>query len=64
VYIKFELQVYIKIVVLGYFSKSSAKEQEANLQKIKDLEDSANKLKEEIEFLQLEVQSKDKEISE
>ena len=40
------------------------KEQESLLQKMKDMEDAIEKLKEELEFLQLEVESKDKEISE
>ena len=40
------------------------KEQESLLQKMKDMEDAIEKLKEEVEFLQLEVESKDKEISE
>lgn len=31
---------------------------------MKDMEDTIEKLKEELEFLQLEVESKDKEISE
>ena len=42
----------------------SVKEQESLLQKMKDMEDTIEKLKEELEFLQLEVESKDKEISE
>ena len=41
-----------------------AKEHEALLQKFHDSESSLSKIKEEIEFLQLEVHSKDKEVIE
>lgn len=40
------------------------KDQELLSQKVSDLEDTITKLREEIEFLQLEVGSKDKEIAE
>uniref|UniRef100_A0A7M5X5X8 Uncharacterized protein n=2 Tax=Clytia hemisphaerica TaxID=252671 RepID=A0A7M5X5X8_9CNID len=44
-------------------NRTLLKEQEIHLQKIQDLEDVINKIKEEVEFLQLEVQAKDKELA-